>query len=89
MEAVIKENLGLKPTWTAPHIGADGKKTWERLPPRRGRRRNEGCPGQPADISKPSQRLARIRGEDLPPLPLLRRFQSEYLTELKEERSPA
>jgi nitrate reductase gamma subunit len=28
MEAAILENLGLKPTWTAPHIGADGRKTW-------------------------------------------------------------
>jgi nitrate reductase gamma subunit len=28
MEAAILENLGLKPTWAAPHIGADGKKTW-------------------------------------------------------------
>jgi nitrate reductase gamma subunit len=28
MEAAILKNLGLKPTWTAAHIGADGKKTW-------------------------------------------------------------
>ncbi len=28
MEAAILENLGLKPTWSAPHIGADGKKSW-------------------------------------------------------------
>jgi len=28
MEAAILQNLGFKPTWAAPHIGADGKKTW-------------------------------------------------------------
>ena len=28
VEAEILKNLGLKPTWVAPHIGADGKKTW-------------------------------------------------------------
>jgi len=28
IEAAVLENLGLKPTWAAPHIGADGKKTW-------------------------------------------------------------
>jgi nitrate reductase gamma subunit len=28
IEAAILENLGFKPTWSAPHIGADGKKTW-------------------------------------------------------------
>ncbi len=28
IEIAVLENLGLKPTWAAPHIGADGKKTW-------------------------------------------------------------
>ncbi len=28
MEAAILGNLGLKPTWSARHIGADGRKTW-------------------------------------------------------------
>jgi nitrate reductase gamma subunit len=28
MEAAILQNLGFKPTWAAPHIGADGNKTW-------------------------------------------------------------
>ena len=28
IEAAVRENLGLKPTWAAPHVGADGKKTW-------------------------------------------------------------
>jgi len=28
IEVAVLENLGLKPTWAAPHIGADGKKTW-------------------------------------------------------------
>jgi nitrate reductase gamma subunit len=28
IEAAVLENLGFKPTWAAPHIGADGKKTW-------------------------------------------------------------
>ena len=28
MEAAILQNLGFKPTWAAPHIGADGEKTW-------------------------------------------------------------
>ncbi len=28
IEAAVLGNLGLKPTWAAPHIGADGKKTW-------------------------------------------------------------
>ena len=28
IEASVLGNLGLKPTWAAPHIGADGKKTW-------------------------------------------------------------
>jgi nitrate reductase gamma subunit len=28
IEASVLGNLGLKPTWVAPHIGADGKKTW-------------------------------------------------------------
>lgn len=28
IEAAILENLGLKPTWAAKHIGADGQKSW-------------------------------------------------------------
>jgi len=28
IEAEILKNLGLKPTWAASHVGADGKKTW-------------------------------------------------------------
>lgn len=28
VEAAILKNLGFKPTWAAPHIGADGTKTW-------------------------------------------------------------
>jgi nitrate reductase gamma subunit len=28
IEAAVLANLGFKPTWAAPHIGADGKKTW-------------------------------------------------------------
>jgi nitrate reductase gamma subunit len=28
VEAAILQNLGLKPTWAAYHIGTDGKKTW-------------------------------------------------------------
>ena len=28
MEAAILRNLGFKPTWAAPHMKADGKKTW-------------------------------------------------------------
>ena len=28
VEAAILQNLGLKPTWAASHVGADGKKTW-------------------------------------------------------------
>ena len=28
VEAAILNNLGFKPNWAAPHIGADGKKTW-------------------------------------------------------------
>jgi len=31
IEAEILKNLGFKPTWVAPHIGADGKKTWADL----------------------------------------------------------
>jgi hypothetical protein len=31
VEAEILNNLGFKPTWVAPHIGADGKKTWADL----------------------------------------------------------
>ena len=28
IEAAILENLGLKPTWAAKHVGADGQKNW-------------------------------------------------------------
>jgi len=28
IEAAILKNLGFKPTWAAPHVGADGTKTW-------------------------------------------------------------
>jgi len=28
IEAAVQANLSLKPTWSAPHIGADGRKTW-------------------------------------------------------------
>ncbi len=28
IEAAVLRNLGFKPTWAAPHIGADGRKTW-------------------------------------------------------------
>jgi nitrate reductase gamma subunit len=31
IEAAVLANLGLKPTWAAPHIGADGKKTWAEI----------------------------------------------------------
>jgi nitrate reductase gamma subunit len=31
IEAAVLENLGLKPTWAAPHIGADGEKTWAQI----------------------------------------------------------
>ncbi len=31
IEATVLENLGLKPTWAARHIGADGKKTWAHI----------------------------------------------------------
>ena len=31
IEAAVLQNLGLKPTWAAPHIGADGKKTWAQI----------------------------------------------------------
>jgi nitrate reductase gamma subunit len=31
LEAAILENLGFKPTWLSPHIGADGKKTWSEI----------------------------------------------------------
>jgi nitrate reductase gamma subunit len=31
VEAEILNNLGFKPTWVAPHIGADGKKSWADL----------------------------------------------------------
>ena len=42
---------------------------------------------RPADISKPSKRLAQIRAEDLPPLPPpYEDFNQKTLTELKEEK---
>ena len=28
IEAAILQNLGFKPTWAGPHVGADGSKTW-------------------------------------------------------------
>jgi nitrate reductase gamma subunit len=31
VEAEVLKNLGFKPTWVAPHIGADGSKTWADL----------------------------------------------------------
>jgi nitrate reductase gamma subunit len=31
VEAAILKNLGFKPTWAAPHVGADGAKTWADL----------------------------------------------------------
>jgi nitrate reductase gamma subunit len=31
IEAAVLKNLGFKPTWAAPHIGADGQKTWADL----------------------------------------------------------
>ncbi len=31
IEAAVLENLELKPTWAASHIGADGKKTWAEI----------------------------------------------------------
>jgi nitrate reductase gamma subunit len=31
IEAAVLENLGLKPTWAAPHVGADGKQTWAQI----------------------------------------------------------
>jgi nitrate reductase gamma subunit len=31
IEAAILNNLGFKPTWAAPHVGADGKKTWAEI----------------------------------------------------------
>jgi len=31
IEGAVLANLGLKPTWAAPHIGADGKKTWAQI----------------------------------------------------------
>ncbi len=31
IEAAVLENLGLKPTWASPHIGADGHKTWAEI----------------------------------------------------------
>ncbi|NWF53351.1 MAG: (Fe-S)-binding protein [Syntrophaceae bacterium] len=42
---------------------------------------------KPQDISKPSSRLARIRAEEIPPLPSpYEDFNSQTLTELKEEK---
>ena len=31
IEGEVLENLGLKPTWAASHIGADGKQTWAQI----------------------------------------------------------
>lgn len=31
IEAAVRANLGLKPTWSAPHIGANGEKTWAQI----------------------------------------------------------
>ena len=31
IEAAVLNNLGFKPTWAAPHVGADGKKTWAEI----------------------------------------------------------
>lgn len=31
IEAAVLKNLGLRPTWAAPHIGADEKKTWAQI----------------------------------------------------------
>ncbi|NWF53352.1 MAG: respiratory nitrate reductase subunit gamma [Syntrophaceae bacterium] len=31
IEAAVLENLGYKPTWAAPHIGADGTKSWAEI----------------------------------------------------------
>jgi nitrate reductase gamma subunit len=31
LEARIRQHLALRPTWSAPHIGADGKKTWAEI----------------------------------------------------------
>lgn len=31
IETAVLENLRLKPTWAAPHIGADGEKTWAQI----------------------------------------------------------
>lgn len=31
IEAAILNNLGFKPTWAAPHVGADGRKTWAEI----------------------------------------------------------
>jgi len=31
IEAAVLANLGYRPTWSAPHIGADGEKTWADL----------------------------------------------------------
>jgi hypothetical protein len=31
VEEAVMKNLGFKPTWSAPHIGADGERTWADL----------------------------------------------------------
>jgi nitrate reductase gamma subunit len=31
IEAAVRENLGLRPTWQAPHVGADGRKSWREI----------------------------------------------------------
>jgi len=31
IESEVLKNLGLKPTWAAPHIGADGRQTWAQI----------------------------------------------------------
>jgi nitrate reductase gamma subunit len=31
IEAAVQENLGLKPTWSATHVDADGRKTWQEI----------------------------------------------------------
>jgi nitrate reductase gamma subunit len=31
IEAAVRENLGLRPTWQARHVGADGRKSWREI----------------------------------------------------------
>ncbi len=31
IEAAVLQNLGFRPTWVAPHVGADGQKTWAEI----------------------------------------------------------